>query len=144
MWNPHLAERNNWIIPVNIWTFRCLFSKDSEWCSRFNTSSNSFAGNIELSVILCLSGGHDNRMESLSEDLLQLINVYQLKPFNAKVSPPFDCTPKIWEINENTVNMLLVDSCTSFLFDVLYDISIVTPLFEFSFSMAWNICFLLC
>ncbi|XP_020273424.1 uncharacterized protein LOC109848374 isoform X1 [Asparagus officinalis] len=44
----------------------------------------SVEGNIELSVILCLSGGCDNHMEGLSEDLLHLINVYQLKPFKAK------------------------------------------------------------
>jgi len=47
------------------------------------------SGNIELSVILCLPSGNDNHLEGLSDDLLQLINVYQLKPFKAKVNNPF-------------------------------------------------------
>ena len=56
------------------------------------TSVHYLSGNIELSVILCLPDGDDNNTEGLSDDLLQLINVYQLKPFKAKVNNSFHDT----------------------------------------------------
>ncbi|KAJ6823207.1 putative inactive tRNA-specific adenosine deaminase-like protein 3 isoform X2 [Iris pallida] len=54
-------------------------------------------GKIELSVIVCLSSGHDNPMEGIPDDLLQLINSNKLSLFKAKVAKYAALSKEEWE-----------------------------------------------
>ncbi|PIA53542.1 hypothetical protein AQUCO_00900252v1 [Aquilegia coerulea] len=43
-------------------------------------------GKIQLSVVLCLSHGEVEQLESIQSDILELVHAYQLSPFIAKVA----------------------------------------------------------
>ncbi|KAK9203954.1 hypothetical protein WN943_014211 [Citrus x changshan-huyou] len=51
----------------------------------------NLAGKTQLSMILCLADENDNRMNSLPQDVQELVNSYQLSPFITKVGHPFVC-----------------------------------------------------
>ncbi|XP_039117507.1 LOW QUALITY PROTEIN: tRNA-specific adenosine deaminase TAD3 [Dioscorea cayenensis subsp. rotundata] len=54
-------------------------------------------GKVELAVILCLSFGSSEHMEGMPNDLLQLLNNYQLSPFIARVAECPALSKEEWE-----------------------------------------------
>ncbi|OVA01072.1 CMP/dCMP deaminase [Macleaya cordata] len=59
---------------------------------------NSVGGvKTQLSVILCLAGENENQLESIPNDVLELINAHQLSPFIAKVAKYPALSKEDWE-----------------------------------------------
>ena len=48
-----------------------------------------FAGKIQLAVILCLASGNENPLDGIPNDVLELIDSFQLSAFTTKVGYPF-------------------------------------------------------
>lgn len=54
-------------------------------------------GKTQLSMILCLADENDNRMNSLPQDVQELVNSYQLSPFIMKVCKNAALSKEEWE-----------------------------------------------
>ncbi|XP_077234901.1 cytidine/deoxycytidylate deaminase family protein isoform X2 [Tasmannia lanceolata] len=54
-------------------------------------------GKAQLSVILCLSLGHDNQLDIIPNDVLKLINEFQLHPFITKVAKCAASSKEEWK-----------------------------------------------
>lgn len=54
-------------------------------------------GKTQLSMILCLADENDNRMNSLPQDVQELVNSYQLSPFITKVCKNAALSKEEWE-----------------------------------------------
>lgn len=50
---------------------------------------DSLAGKIQLAIILCLASQNENPLDGIPNDVLELINSYQLSAFITKVGYPF-------------------------------------------------------
>lgn len=54
-------------------------------------------GKLQLSLILCVACENENQLESIPNDVLQIINTYQLSAFITKVSKYAALTKEEWE-----------------------------------------------
>lgn len=50
---------------------------------------NYLAGKTQLAIILCLASENENPLDGIPNDVLELINSYQLSAFVTKVGYPF-------------------------------------------------------